>query len=136
MGVTEVGKSRIIGLVLLGTLLLTACGRAPSPPASGAATTPKVLEMTDSVIPQQFGLITVQTQPRTNCTFSTEIKLKTGKTDKSGGETSSGSDGKAYWSWLVHPNAVPGTYPLTVNCGGKTVTAQYTIGAIEESTLR
>lgn len=121
------GKIRIVCLVLLGTLTLSACGRAPSPPAGAATVAPRVVEMTESVIPGQFGLITVLAQPRMNCSFSTEIGLNSGKTEKSAGETSTGSDGKAYWSWLVHPNAVTGTYPLNVDCGGKTVTTQYTV---------
>lgn len=125
MGVTHVVKGRIPGLVLLGSLLLSACGKAPS--NTEATVPPMVVDMTESVIPSQFGLITVLTQPGMNCSFSTEIKLRNGKTDQRSDETSSGADGKAYWSWLIHPNAVLGSYPLTVNCGGKSITVQYSV---------
>lgn len=117
----------IIGLVLVSTLLLSACAGRPPAPAKGAVAEPRVLEITDTVVRNQFGLVTVQSEPRLDCAFSTEVKLTTGKVEKSAGETSTGADGKAYWSWLVHPAAVPGTYDLKVECGGKAASTRYTV---------
>lgn len=114
----------LIGL-LAGVALLPACAQKAPPRA--ALTAPTVVEMTETVQRNQFGLITVQAEPRLDCAFSTEIRLEGGGTDRSADETPAGADGKARWSWLVHPRAVPGTYPLTVNCGGRSVTARYTV---------
>lgn len=117
--------ARIIGL-FMAALLLSACAGRTSP-AKEAASPPKVVEITDQVQRGRFGLITVQSEPRLDCAFSTEIKLATGKTDRSSDETATDANGKAYWSWLVHPGAVSGDYDLRVECGGKATTTRYTV---------
>lgn len=97
--------------------------RADQPFAAGNI---KLVRAVNSIRQGRSGTLTIQGQPGTvynaAATYRIGDKLVTTVESKT-----SDADGYATWNWPVSSRTEPGTYPITISGGGKTLITQYAV---------
>jgi hypothetical protein len=146
-----VNKTFVVAAVLF---LCVACGDTTAPtatapdtaqagasPSASAAATPTPAESPSPVAAQTVvtflnapltvkrgsnATLQVTTAANTSCTI--EVDYKSGASTAAGLVTkNSDGAGNASWTWKVGANTTPGSWPITVTCGGATAQTQINV---------
>lgn len=81
---------------------------------------------TKSVRRGEYATVTVKGSANTR--YGIRVRYKSGYSTAKGLFTkTSDSSGTVSWTWKVGSSTTPGTYPVYISCGSKTVTVQFTV---------
>lgn len=82
------------------------------------ASAPEILSVTTPVYLGETVTLVAKSTPGVECSIT--VTFKSGPSRAAGLEPKvTGTDGKVSWSWKVSANTIPGTWPVTIECGGE-----------------
>lgn len=98
-------------------------GTAPAPvPAEGAT----VIKEPGTVAAGGNATVSVRTAPGATCSIT--VTYKSGPSKAQGlSPKRADATGAASWSWVVGRNTTPGTWPVTINCEGRSLETAVTV---------
>jgi hypothetical protein len=100
--------------------------RLPASQPGAPPTQIALVQAPGTVARNGIATITVRTAPAASCWIN--VQDQSGSITVAGlGDKQAGSTGLVSWSWKVGGSTTPGTWPITIVCGGATVSTAVTV---------